>query len=117
MAKVIRMMDFSEVNGWTVVPRFGNLDDFAAPELRKQFDVLFDVLIDDGAPWLVVDLTAVGFADSTGLNALLGAARRVWEGHGVILLAGAVPRVRDVVELSGVEAVLPLYPDVAAACG
>ncbi|MFF3072254.1 STAS domain-containing protein [Kitasatospora sp. NPDC057904] len=113
MAKVIRMKDFSEVNGWTVVPLFGDLDDFAAPELRK----LFDVLIDGGAPRLVMDLTAVGFVDSTGLNALLGAARRVRERHGALRLAGAVPQVRDVVELSGVEAVLPLFPDVAAACG
>ncbi|WP_369185467.1 STAS domain-containing protein [Streptomyces sp. Y1] len=106
------MMDFPEVNGWTVVPLFGDLDDFAAPELRK----LFDVLIDGGEPRLVVDLTAVGFVDSTGLNALLGAARRVRDAHGALRLAGAAPRVRDVVELSGVTAVLPLYPDVAAAC-
>ncbi|MGA5820306.1 STAS domain-containing protein [Kitasatospora sp. NPDC094028] len=112
MEKVIRMKDFSEFNGWTVVPLFGDVDDFAAPELRK----LFDALVDGSAPRLVVDLTAVGFVDSTGLNALLGAARRVREAHGALRLAGAVPRVRDVVELSGVTAVLPLYPDVAAAC-
>ncbi|MFE3874557.1 STAS domain-containing protein [Kitasatospora sp. NPDC059146] len=107
------MKDFPEVNGWTVVPLSGDLDDFAAPELRR----LFDVLVDGGAPRLVVDLAAVGFVDSSGLNALLGAARRVREGGGGLRLAGAAPRVRDVVELSGVSAVLPLYPDVAAACG
>lgn len=104
------MMDFPEVNGWTVVPL--DLDDFAAPEVRR----LFEVLIDGGSPRLVVDLSAVGFVDSTGLNALLGAARRLAGTPGALRLAGAVPRVRDVVELSGVTAVLPLYPDVAAAC-
>ncbi|MEU6238763.1 STAS domain-containing protein [Kitasatospora sp. NPDC047058] len=106
------MKDFPEVNGWTVVPLSGDLDDYAALEVRR----LLDVLVDGGAVRMVVDLAAVGFVDSTGLNVLLGAARRVRAGHGVLRLAGAVPRVRDVLELSGVAAVLPLYPDVVAAC-
>ncbi|MFJ8622213.1 STAS domain-containing protein [Kitasatospora sp. NPDC093550] len=106
------MHDFVVANGWTVVPLSGDLDDFAAREVRR----LFEALADGGAARMVVDLTAVAFVDSTGLNVLLGAARRARRDRGALRLAGAVPRVRDVVELSGVAAVLPLYPDVAAAC-
>ncbi|MFD0277236.1 STAS domain-containing protein [Kitasatospora sp. NPDC127111] len=106
------MKDFPEVNGWTVVPLSGDLDDFEAREIRR----LLDVLADGGAVRMVIDLASVGFVDSTGLNVLLGAARRLRADHGVLRLAGAAPRVRDVLELSGVAAVLPLYPDVAAAC-
>ncbi|MEU3567831.1 STAS domain-containing protein [Kitasatospora sp. NPDC036755] len=99
-------------NGWTVVPLHGDLDDFSSRDVRR----LFDALTDEGATRVVVDLTAVGFLDSTGLNVLLGAARRARLERGALRLAGAVPRVRDLVELSGVATVLPLYPDVAAAC-
>ncbi|MFI8455374.1 STAS domain-containing protein [Kitasatospora sp. NPDC085464] len=106
------MQDFPEVNGWTVVPLSGDLDDFAAREVRG----LLEVLLDGGSARVVVDLGAVGFVDSTGLNALLGAARRAREGRGAQRLAAAAPRVRDVIELTGVESLLPLYPDVAAAC-
>ncbi|WP_195911353.1 STAS domain-containing protein [Streptomyces kaniharaensis] len=106
------MKDFPQVNGWTVIALSGDLDDFAAHDVRR----LLDALVDGGEARVVVDLAAVGFVDSTGLNALLSAARRARDGRGAVRLAGAVPRVRDVVELSGVSAVLPLYPDVAAAC-
>ncbi|MER7583735.1 STAS domain-containing protein [Kitasatospora sp. NPDC097691] len=106
------MNDFPVANGWTVVPLTGDLDDFAAHEVQR----LFEALADGGATRMVVDLTAVGFLDSTGLSVLLGAARRARGDRGALRLAGAAPQVRDVVELSGVAAVLPLYPDVAAAC-
>ncbi|GAA2823109.1 STAS domain-containing protein [Kitasatospora sp. CM 4170] len=106
------MKDFPEVNGWTVVPLSGDLDDFAAREVTR----LLDVLVAGGTVRVVVDLAAVGFVDSTGLNTLLAAARRARDGQGELRLAGAVPRVRDVLDLSGVSAVLPLYPDAAAAC-
>ncbi|MQS16815.1 STAS domain-containing protein [Streptomyces kaniharaensis] len=111
-ARVTQMKDFPQVNGWTVIALSGDLDDFAAHDVRR----LLDALVDGGEARVVVDLAAVGFVDSTGLNALLSAARRARDGRGAVRLAGAVPRVRDVVELSGVSAVLPLYPDVAAAC-
>ncbi|MCG6494237.1 STAS domain-containing protein [Kitasatospora sp. A2-31] len=106
------MKDFPEVNGWTVVPLSGDLDDFAAREVTQ----LLDVLVTGGAVRVVVDLAAVGFVDSTGLNALLAAARSARAGQGDLRLAGAAPMVRDVLDLSGVSAVLRLYPDVAAAC-
>ncbi|AUY47798.1 hypothetical protein C2142_01075 [Streptomyces sp. CB01881] len=106
------MKDFPEVNGWTVVPLSGDLDDFAATEVRR----LLHFLVDGGAVRLVVDLAAVGFIDSTGLNVLLGAARRARDGNGALRLAGAGPRVRDLIDLTGVAALLPLYPDTAAAC-
>ncbi|MFG2916118.1 STAS domain-containing protein [Kitasatospora sp. NPDC048298] len=106
------MKEFPVANGWTVVPLSGDLDDFSAREVRH----LLDALADTGTTRVVVDLTAVDFLDSTGLNVLIGAARRVRGEQGTLRLAGAVPRVRDLVELSGVATVLPLYPDVAAAC-
>lgn len=106
------MKDFVVANGWTVVPLSGDLDDYAAQEVRR----LFEALADAGTVRVVVDLTAVGFLDSTGLNVLLGAARRLRGERGALRLAGAVPRVRDLVELSGVATVLPLYREVTAAC-
>lgn len=113
MERVTGMKDFPEVNGWTVVPLSGDLDDFAARDVRR----LLGVLTEGGAVRVVVDLTAVGFVDSTGLNALLAAARRAREAGGGLRLAAAGPRVQDLIEMTGVGQLLPLYRDTAAACG
>ncbi|MFJ9610561.1 STAS domain-containing protein [Kitasatospora sp. NPDC101176] len=106
------MKDFPEVDGWTVVPLSGDLDDYTAQEVR----LLLDALVADGATRVVIDLASVPFVDSTGLGVLIAAARRAREDDGAIRLACVGPRVQDVIELSGVSALLRTYPDVAAAC-
>jgi len=56
----------------------------------------------NGTPSVVVDLSALQFIDSSGLNALVTSARRIEENGGWIVFAGAgthVSRVLDVVRL------------------
>ncbi|MFI7382554.1 STAS domain-containing protein [Streptomyces sp. NPDC049813] len=67
------------------------------------------------APRVVVDLAAVTFMDSAGLNILLLAHRRTSEAGGWLRLAGAGAGVRRVLQIVGVDTVLHLYPDVATA--
>ncbi|MGW4895961.1 STAS domain-containing protein [Kitasatospora sp. NPDC004240] len=106
------MKDFPQVNGWTVVPLAGDLDDWSAPDTGR----LLDAVVGSGVVRLVVDLSAVTFVDSSGLNTLLGAARRARSADGQVHLAGPAPVVRDLIDLTGVGALLPLYPDVPSAC-
>jgi anti-anti-sigma factor len=55
---------------------------------------------------VIVDLTGVTFIDSTGINALIGAARNAGADRNRLLVVGARPSVRRVFEISGVDMLL-----------
>jgi anti-anti-sigma factor len=69
----------------------------------------------DTAAVVVADLTAVTFLDSTGLSTLLRAHNALTARGGRLALTGAKPAVLRVLELTGVDTVIPLYPTVAQA--
>jgi anti-anti-sigma factor len=76
--------------------------------------VLGDAL-GSGARTLVVDLTAVGFIDSSGLSALLTASARAREqGSALALILGAGDPP-SIFRFRGVDRLLALYPSRAAA--
>ena len=89
----------------------GELDLAAVEEL----DAILEAEIRDSEGALVIDLTEVGFIDSSGLGALLRA--RALLGREDRALAVVCPHgpVRRVFELSGVSEVFALYPTRAAA--
>jgi anti-sigma B factor antagonist len=64
----------SRVSGdQTVVDVTGEIDVYTAPVLREELASL----IDNERTDLIVDLSAVGFMDSTGLGVLVGALKKV----------------------------------------
>lgn len=66
-------------------------------------------------PGAVVDLGRVAFMDSSGINALI-TAHQTAEANGAWLrLAAPQQAVRRVLELVGVDELIPSYPTVAAA--
>lgn len=68
-----------------------------------------------GATALVVDLTLVTFLDSAGVTALVRAARRASASEAKLRLAAATLPVRRVLDLVGIDQIVPVYPSVAAA--
>lgn len=64
---------------------------------------------------LVFDLSDVTFIASMGLRTLMTAARSLTEIGGRATLAGPQPNVEKVLEMSGIGAVLGVYPTVDAA--
>jgi len=68
-----------------------------------------------GHRYLVLDLSAVDRIDSTGLGVLVGARKRLRAGNGQLRLAAASGNVVRVLHATGLDRVLPLYPDVASA--
>ena len=86
--------------GETVVAPSGELDLASAPAVR---DALAGALA-DGAGAVVVDLSRVTFLDSTGLAALLNAARRLRRAGRSFAVVGARELVRDVIRLAHLEA-------------
>ncbi|AWI29144.1 anti-sigma factor antagonist [Streptomyces sp. ICN441] len=94
-----------------VVTPAGELDHHTAELLRAPLE---DAL-DQGRARLVVDCSHLEFCDSTGLNVLLGARLRAEAAGGGVHLAGMLPVVARVFEITGAEAVFTVHDTVEAA--
>ncbi|MCW2497104.1 STAS domain-containing protein [Jatrophihabitans sp.] len=88
----------------------GEIDVYSAPTLR---DGLTE-LLQQGAS-VVVDLTEVGFLDSTGLGALV-AARKVAEDSGAQLpLVCTRERILKLFTITGLDGVFTIHPSIDGA--
>ena len=84
----------------------GTCDLATVPDLRQ-------ALMPLGPPEvmeLLVDVSLLEFCDSTGLGTMLGALRRMREGGGEFGIAGASGTVLRLLEITGLDAVVPLVP-------
>ncbi|MFE6225340.1 MULTISPECIES: STAS domain-containing protein [unclassified Streptomyces] len=64
---------------------------------------------------LVLDLSALAFMDSSGLNILIRAVNRARETGGDLYLAAPTPAVRRILEITGVTMTIPPHDGVADA--
>ena len=91
--------------GYAVVAVAGEVDIATVTRLRER---LFELAASGRT--LVVDLDQVSFIDSSGLAALVGAARRA-AAHGTSLqVVCARPRTRQLFRLTGLDGQVPLAP-------
>ncbi len=76
-----------------------------------------DVLaaIEGGAPWLVFDFSDVIYVSSLGVRVVIMALKRLRAAGGRLALCGLQAAVADVLEISGLTALLEIYPDRASA--
>jgi anti-sigma B factor antagonist len=82
----------------------GACDLATAPELRM-------VLVPLAPPEvtrLVIDVTGLEFCDSTGLGTMLGSLRRMREGGGQLQIKGAQGIFLRLLEITGLDRVIPL---------
>lgn len=101
----------SEVDGWVVLAITGELDVATAPRLRQEA-----IRVTSGGDHrIVLDLSGVGFLDSTGLGVIVGILKRIRTHGGALLLAGAEPQVRKVFEITRMTDILPLHDTVGEA--
>jgi anti-anti-sigma factor len=98
-------------NGRSVVAASGELDIATAPELLGAVSVLAQ----PGAGAIAIDLSALTFIDSSGINALRAAVRTAnARGVGAIVAAPS-QRVQRVLELVRLGDVIPLEHSLSAA--
>ncbi|MFJ6725082.1 MULTISPECIES: STAS domain-containing protein [unclassified Streptomyces] len=71
--------------------------------------------VGEPAPRTVVDLGGVTFMDSSGINVLIHVHQAAEEADGWLRLAAAQDSVLRVLELVGIDAVIPCHPDVSQA--
>lgn len=94
-----------------VVTPAGELDHATAELLREPLEGC----LDEGCTQLVVDCSALEFCDSTGLNVLLGVRLKAEALGGAVHLAGMLPAVARVFEITGAEAVFTVHTTLEAA--
>ncbi|MEW2145956.1 STAS domain-containing protein [Micromonospora vinacea] len=97
--------------GCTVLEARGELDMATSPQLREGLQRL----VDAGDRQVVVDLAGVGFMDSSGLGALVMMFKALRDVGGRLSLAAAQPAVRNVLTITSVNRVIPVYESVQAA--
>ncbi|HEX5201097.1 MAG TPA: STAS domain-containing protein [Actinoplanes sp.] len=82
-----------------VVEVAGDLDMATSPRLLERVQAVLDA----GTPNVVVDLTAVGFMDSSGLGALVVMFKAAAERGGRLCVAAAQRPVRSVLAITSVD--------------
>ena len=98
-------------NSTYVVSVAGEIDLFTGPKFRAA------VLgaLDAGAAELIVDLSECGFMDSTGITILVGANERLNHSSKPVAVVTNDPNVLQVLQITGVDAILGLHPTRSAA--
>ena len=107
------VVDTTERDGWSILSASGEIDVVSAPAIRTGVVNL----VAQGSTDLVLDFERVDFIDSFGLGVMVGALKRVNSHGGRLRVVIGEPRVRGVLELTGIDRVLDLYDSVDAAVG
>jgi len=95
----------------TVVEVSGEVDVYTAAILREKLVDLIDAHHTD----LVVDLTGVGFLDSTGLGVLVGALKKIRGSGGRLQLVIDQDKVMKVFRITALDQVFTIHEDLEAA--
>ena len=95
-------------DGAVIVSARGEVDMDVAPDVMAAIDPYLGV-----ADHLVVDLSEVTFMDSSGLGVLVASAQRVGDGRLTVVVA--TDRVRRVMEISGLNQLIPVVDTLQAA--
>ncbi len=89
----------------------GRLTLVSAPQLRTAITEA----VDSGRTRVVVDLTEVGFMDSSGLGALVAGLKKARQEGGDLRLTGVNQQVSTVLELTNLDRVLQVHATVEEA--
>jgi anti-sigma B factor antagonist len=98
----------TQASGAMVLRFHGDLDSMGTHTVETQFDAALDGVRGD----VVVDMADVGFISSAGMAMLLVRGKQLRQRGGSLLLAGASPRVLEVLSLAGFHELFNIYPTV-----
>lgn len=90
----------------------GEIDQFAASELKSKIDVEME---NSGKRNLIIDLSGVSLMDSSGIGLIVGRYKNLKPLGGKVVVSGGKNGVKKVVELSGITKLIPYFEDVEKA--
>lgn len=94
-----------------IVKPVGDVDMSRSPGLREAIKQA----IEPGAARVVVDLTEVGYMDSSGLATLVEAMKLTRSSSSALVLCGMNDRVRAIFEIAKLDQYFTIVDDLAAA--
>jgi anti-sigma B factor antagonist len=94
---------------WTVLDVEGEVDLSTAPTLRSRIDEL----IRGGVRHLVVDLSDVGFMDSSGLSVLVSVMKHMEDADGRLAIVCSRDPVLKVFTITGLDRVFAIHGSLA----
>jgi anti-sigma B factor antagonist len=94
------------VGAYPVLAVRGEVDVYSAPALKSGLSELLDA--NGGA--VIVDLTDVGFLDSTGLGVLVAARTAASEAGGRLPIVCDRERILKLFRITGLDGVFEIYP-------
>jgi anti-anti-sigma factor len=97
-------------NGVTKVALSGRIDIAGSAEIDLPMSV-----VSGSRRAVVVDLSGVEFMASLGLRSVVLAAKSVLSKKGKIVLLAPQPAVEEVITVAGIDDLVPIYHDEAAA--
>jgi anti-sigma B factor antagonist len=106
-------IDIEQEGGRRVVKLGGECDLATATQLQEALAPMRSPDVDE----VIVDVSELTFMDSTGLGVLVGALKRIRESNGSFKIAGAKGAVARVLEVSGLDRIIPQFPDLESAKG
>ena len=105
-------LQYSEVeNNIRLIRLSGRLDIVGVSEIESQFTAHSS----GENPRLIVDLTDVEFVASIGIRLLTLTAKSVMSRGGRMVMLNPTSDVRDVLELTGIPAIIPVYDTIESA--
>ena len=106
-------MTFSEekTNGVLALGVSGRIHTEASAELSKELNTL----IDHGERHLLLDFSGVDYINSSGLRALLMAAKKLNGLGGKVVLANVTEMIQQILRVSGCASLIGIYPSVEEA--
>jgi len=103
----------SEMKRATLIEIGGRIDTTNAEQLGEALNAQ----IDAGHTHLIADLSGIEFISSAGIRELVSAFKRVRAANGDLRLCSLSPRVKEVMEITGLDTQFKVYPSQVEAVG
>jgi anti-anti-sigma factor len=81
----------------------------------ERLDATVKGLLQQDQKRFVLDITTLDYVDSSGLGMLVSCLTNVKKAGGELKLAGANPRIRRILAMTGVDTMMPMFDTLAAA--
>jgi len=102
-----------EMKRVSLVTVSGRVDSSTAPD----FDKALQSLINANRTQIIVDMSQVEYLSSAGLRSLVSASKASKSGGGDVRIAKPSKRVKEVLELAGLNVIFSMYDDLVEAVG
>ena len=104
-------LNVKNVEKGILVSVIGRMDAVSSPEFEKELGKL----IDESNVNFVINLQDLTYISSSGLRSVLITAKKLKGRNGRILLASLQTVVKEIFEISGFSAIIPIYESVEEA--